>query len=293
MCRRDEASDDLKSKRKSSGDGSNGQVVDGREAVGSDEIGYSWRDILINSFGLLAQIIQSAYGGQGLSWLTVLTVVLAACQLAAKPTSKFFPIALAVSISILSLGYATLLALYQHSVRIIFNSTHPKKYFPSFRVHLALLKPLEILWRYATARWRVLPDVIVLGEVRCGTTTLCQHLASINGFREPFCLWKHPELDKKETFFFVGHYLGVVDPTLYSMCFPLCVTRFILRRLLGQPFFTFEGCAQYLTSPSAPHLIAKAYKVAGQPPPILVACVRDPVDQAVSWYTYEHNAISW
>jgi hypothetical protein len=27
----------------------------------------------------------------------------------------------------------------------------------------------------------------------------------------PFCAWNVPELDHKETFFFVGHYLGKFD----------------------------------------------------------------------------------
>jgi hypothetical protein len=100
-------------------------------------------------------------------------------------------------------------------------------------------------------------------------------------------------LDRKETFYFVGHYLGNVHPTGYRMCFPLKLTKWIHTAWLGRPFFTFDGCAQYLSSPTAPYLIARAYQDAGQPPPILVACVRDPVDQAMSWWKYEHNAMAW
>lgn len=85
----------------------------------------------------------------------------------------------------------------------------------------------------------------------------------------------------------------MVDPTKYRMCFPLVLTRWFHRNILRRPFFTFDGCAQYLTSPIAPYLIAKAYKDAGQPPPILVACVRDPLDQALSWWSYENNAMCW
>jgi hypothetical protein len=40
-------------------------------------------------------------------------------------------------------------------------------------------------------------------------------------------------------------------------------------------------------------LIAKAYKVANLNPPVLIACVRDPVSQAISWWRYENNAIQW
>lgn len=193
-------------------------------------------------------------------------------------------------------GYALLIALYRHSVQTIFNRNLPttlQECLSSFSAHLLLLKPLEIMFRYATARFRVLPDVLVLGEVRCGTTTLCQHLSSIDGCEPPFCLWKHPELDHKETFYFVGHYLGRVNPYYYRMCFPLAIVKWFRQRVLRQPFFTYDGCAQYLTNPAVPHLIAKAYRDAGQPPPVLVACVRDPVDQALSWWRYENNAMIW
>ncbi len=194
-------------------------------------------------------------------------------------------------------GYGLIYRLYQHSVSTIFNRIPPR--FPSsafvnsFGAHVPLLRPLEIIFRYVTARFRVLPDVIVLGEVRCGTTTLGQHLSSLPGCHQPFCLWKHPELDGKETFYFVGHYLGNVDPSRYRMCFPLKITKWWNERILKRPFFTFDGCAQYLTSPTAATLIAETYRRAGQDPPVLVACVRSPVDQAISWWRYENNAIEW
>jgi len=56
---------------------------------------------------------------------------------------------------------------------------------------------------------------------------------------------------------------------------------------------TFDGCAQYLTSPTASALIAEAYRAADQPPPVLIACVREPIDQARSWWRYENNAMIW
>jgi len=210
-------------------------------------------------------------------------------------------------------GYLLLIALYKHSILNIFNRRLPttfRKMIPSLGAHLSLLRPLEIIFRYLTYSWRVLPDIIVLGEVRCGTTSFCEQLASLEGFdcHQPFCLWAHPELDKKETFYFVGHYLGQVTPRHYRMCFPLQITKWwcnfrwnMIRRcswckehkLRRKPFLTFDGCAQYLTSPSAPYLIAQAYFEANVPPPILVACIRDPIDQTISWWKYENNAMAW
>lgn len=69
------------------------------------------------------------------------------------------------------------------------------------------------------------------------------------------------------------------------------MTRWWEEHVLGNIFFCFDGCAQYLSSPTAPYLIASAYR--NSPPPVLVACVRKPVDQAVSWWQYENNAIAW
>jgi hypothetical protein len=60
-----------------------------------------------------------------------------------------------------------------------------------------------------------------------------------------------------------------------------------------KPFLTFDGCAQYLSSPTAPYLIVEAYREAGEPIPVLIACVRDSKEQALSWWTYENNAIAW
>jgi len=94
-----------------------------------------------------------------------------------------------------------------------------------------------------------------------------------------------------------------VSPSLYRMCFPLKITKWwhnfswkyfkCFRKGNKRPFITFDGCAQYLTSPTAPYLIAEAYRMANQHPPVLVACVRNPVDQAISWWKYENNAILW
>lgn len=254
-------------------------------------------------YRLLGQLIVAARGGQllprfSLAFVSQLLLHLVAFNrlaLASCYRLRHVSLFLILLSGITNIcGYALLIALYRHSVETIFNRKLPStliECLPSFSVHLALLKPLEVIFRYATARFRVLPDILVLGEVRCGTTTLCQHLSSIEGCHPPFCLWKHPELDHKETFYFVGHYLGRVDPFHYRMCFPLAIVKWFRQRVCGKPFFTFDGCAQYLTHPAVPQLIAKAYRDAGQPPPILVACVRNPVDQAVSWWRYENSAM--
>ena len=251
---------------------------------------------------LLKKVTIAALDGQKLPQMSLVFLAHLGFHLIVGSTStsrrlQHTSLALLIVSALINLsGYVLLIALYRHSVRNIFNRSLPRSIpecIPSFGAHLALLKPLEVIFRYVTASFRVLPDILVLGEVRCGTTTLCQHLSFLNGCDPPFCLWKHPELDHKETFYFVGHYLGWVDPWHYRMCFPLAIVKWFRQKVLRQPFFTYDGCAQYLTNPAAPYLIAQAYRDAGLPPPILVACVRDPVDQAVSWWRYENNAMLW
>lgn len=281
-------------------------------------------------------IISSARNGQTLPRFSLLFLV-QSCLYALSQSlqiSKFgnqlSVMLLIVCGSINIIGYVLLIVLYRHSIQTIFNRQIPDtihECLPSFGAHLQMLRPIEIIWRYYTSSWRILPDIIVLGEVRCGTTSICQHLADLKDFdcHTPFCLWKHPELDHKETFYFVGHYLGKsfiflfigkgailllelvrvstyilvlsiignVTPRHYRMCFPLKITKWWNERILKRPFFTFDGCAQYLTSPTAAALIAETYRQAGQDPPVLVACVRSPVDQAISWWRYENNAIEW
>ena len=268
---------------------------------------------------LLKELYNCARRGQTLPICTIffllhlsahaLAYLLWTLELAKSDLIHFHKISIFVLIlngALNAVGYLFFIKLYKHSVVHIFNKEIPptvSKCMPSFFAHLSLLRPIEIMFRYLTHSFRVLPDIIVLGEVRCGTTSLCQHLAQLRDHsidtHTPFCLWAHPELDHKETFFFVGHYFGYVTPAHYRMCFPLKITKWVSGvrwRLFGRkpkPFVTFDGCAQYLTSPTAPLLIAEAYKAANQSPPILIACIRNPKDQALSWWKYENNAMVW
>ncbi|KAL7462636.1 hypothetical protein ACHAXS_003016 [Conticribra weissflogii] len=78
------------------------------------------------------------------------------------------------------------------------------------------------------------------------------------------------------------------------MAFPLRTTRWWEEKVMGNIFFCFDGCAQYLTSPTAAYLIANAYlNYENSNPPVLVACIRDPVEQAISWWKFENDAMRW
>jgi len=193
--------------------------------------------------------------------------------------------AVAASLALARLGVGVLFA--RHACRTVF-SREPPDELSALASLLQVTRPLRIAWRLLTARFRTTPDVYILGEVRCGTTTLASMLRSELGMSGPFTPWVHPLADEKESFYFSGHYWGVVAPALYPLAFPLRVWRWLHRWLRGRRLFVFEGCASYLSSPWAPRLVA-----AVTPRPVLVVCLREPVEQHRSWWRLEQASLAW
>ena len=124
---------------------------------------------------------------------------------------------------------------------------------------LRVTRPLGIVWRLMTAQVRCYPDVYILGEVRCGTTTLASLLRDQLGMHGPFTPWVHPLAEGKESFYFVGHYWRLVSPALYRLCFPLRLVRWWCRSVLRRPYHVFEGCASYLSAPWVAALVRQSY----------------------------------
>ena len=79
------------------------------------------------------------------------------------------------------LGCLVLVAFFHHTVTVVFNRPPRLTHLSAIYTFLHLTKPLQIVWRLVTAPLRVAPDVYILGEVRCGTTTLATHLAAYPG----------------------------------------------------------------------------------------------------------------
>ena len=135
---------------------------------------------------IIQQILIGAQSGQKLPQLTLFLVLhsilhmlqfhvrqsVNTCLIISDRIQYLSITLIAVNFTISLAGYLLLIALYRHSIVNIFNRQLPssfQKIIPSLGAHLSLLRPLEIIFRYLTYSWRVLPDVIVLGEVRCGT----------------------------------------------------------------------------------------------------------------------------
>ena len=120
---------------------------------------------------------------------------------------------------LLGLAFVTGVSFARSACRRVFNREPPPGLLPGLLLPmLRVIRPFGMLWRLATAPLRCLPDVYVLGEVRCGTTTVASLLRDELGMAGPFTPWVHPLANEKESFFLVGHYWGYVPRWAYRMC---------------------------------------------------------------------------
>lgn len=129
----------------------------------------------------------------------------------------------------------------------------------------------SIVLRLCTAPFRLLPDFLIIGESRCGTTSLY------------FNLIKHPNVgsaSRKEVNFFVWYYQHGIN--WYRSYFPLVLWK-KLKEIEGQPFVTGEASLAYLSDIYAPKRVWKHL-----PGVKLIILLRNPVDRAFSHYRSVH-----
>jgi hypothetical protein len=122
------------------------------------------------------------------------------------------------------------------------------------------------LWRRATGAWRALPDFLILGAQKAGTTTLYDNLV------------KHPRVvpaDIKEVHFFDSNWTRGVN--WYRGHFAL---KSALQREAGT--ITGEGSPYYLFHPLVPARVRQVVPAAR-----LLVVLRDPVERAYSHYQHE------
>lgn len=126
---------------------------------------------------------------------------------------------------------------------------------------------IRLNMRLLTARFRSLPDFVILGGQRCGTSSLYKYLG------------RHPEiapsLRKEIEYFTVDYGKG---ENWYRAHFPLRMRR-MLHRAMGRRLFTFEATPDYLFDPRAPERLRKLL-----PGARLVVLLREPVERAFSHY---------
>lgn len=131
-------------------------------------------------------------------------------------------------------------------------------------------RQLEFRIRKLTASMRMLPDFLIIGAQKCGTTSLYSHLS------------QHPCVGaafEKEVRYFNNHYAKGVD--WYKAHFPTIWKRDRVTRRNGNKFITGEGEPSYLPNPVA------AERVLDLVPDVrLVVMLRNPVDRAYSHHQH-------
>jgi hypothetical protein len=124
------------------------------------------------------------------------------------------------------------------------------------------------LARRNPGRGRLLPDFLIIGTAKSGTTTLHGWLA------------QHPYVQpavKKEVHFFDYEWYRGVD--WYRKHFPLRRDRSAFAREHGRPFLTGEASPTYISHEWAPQRIAKIL-----PHAKLIVAFRNPIDRAYSQF---------
>lgn len=124
--------------------------------------------------------------------------------------------------------------------------------------------------RTRTAQWRVLPDFVIIGVHKGGTTSLYDYLAG------------HPQVVpgfEKEVHYFDSNWDGDIDS--YRASFPNEARMRFVERRHGQAL-TGEASPYYISHPHIPKRVATMV-----PDARLILLLRNPVDRAVS--AFHHN----
>ena len=133
--------------------------------------------------------------------------------------------------------------------------------------------PLSVsgIFRGITGRFRILPDFIIIGANKCGTTSLYDYLIQHENIHS--ALWK-------ELFFFDRYYPRGMN--WYRANFPFIYKKFFKEKFSKEKFITGEASPTYLIHPLTPKRIQKEL-----PKVKLIVLLRDPVDRAFSHYQME------
>ncbi|MFL5695199.1 MAG: sulfotransferase domain-containing protein [Ktedonobacteraceae bacterium] len=132
-------------------------------------------------------------------------------------------------------------------------------------------KSVARLYRGISSPLRILPDFLIIGTQRGGTTSLYNYLVERPGVGPAFVKELH-FFDKK---FHKG-------PLWYRAHFPLSIQKHLFQSTQKQAYVTGEASAYYIFHPHAPKRVAKIL-----PNVKLIILLRNPIDRAYSQYNFE------
>ncbi len=130
------------------------------------------------------------------------------------------------------------------------------------------------IYRTTTSPMRIMPDFIIIGVARGGTTSLYNYLI------------EHPNIGsaaKKEVHFFDYHFQKGMS--WYRGHFPYSMRKYYEENIRKLDFITGEASPYYMYHPYAPERVAKAL-----PQVKLLVVLRNPIERAFSHYSWE---VSW
>jgi hypothetical protein len=122
--------------------------------------------------------------------------------------------------------------------------------------------------RLLTGQIRIMPDFIIIGPARCGTTSLYHYLIKHPGI--------FPSFSKEVHFFDLNFDRGIA---WYRAHFPTFLYRYYVEEIRKEDFMTGEASPYYICYPHAPK------RIFGIIPQVkLITLLRNPVDRAYSHY---------
>ena len=127
------------------------------------------------------------------------------------------------------------------------------------------------LYRLSTRHLRTLPDFLIIGGQKCGTSSFYRNLV------------KHPAIVpafEKEIYFFNGKFHKGIN--WYRTHFPLLPYKYYVTKICRQKFLTGEATPGYIFHPHVPKRVSEVL-----PHVKIIVLLRNPVDRAYSHYYHE------
>ncbi len=149
-------------------------------------------------------------------------------------------------------------------------STSAPKRWESIPPLREMTKRTGQLSRKLTSWMRLLPDFVILGAMRAGTTALYEYLALHPNV--------YPAVVKEVHYFDLNHFRGL---TWYRSHFPTLLYKHYVTQVRRQPFTTGEGSPYYLYHPQVPARLRRVLPAAK-----LIVLLRHPVERAYSHYHF-------